>query len=492
MKSFLRLLLGSAAALPLIGPTFAADIEKAKADTEYVKACSKYGAGYYYIPGTDTCINIGGYARVDYYYNASGTFNPAISSAALKQFNAPGAGIGGYPLITNDSASSENRARGLLNMETRSDTEYGVVRSVIRFGMQWDSTAQPGAPAGGSLYWERAFIQFAGITAGYTTSFFNTGAQAYYIYSSPYAGDAMWNTVLGYTADFGGGFTASIALEDAANRTTGIQAAAPISAYSAGGILLPTSSGMSYVDYQAGLTVPDLVGNLRLDQAWGTLQVSGALHNVGTLTPRSVPGIPYAGASTDNSLGWAIGAIVEFNLPMLAKGDRLYLQAGYADGAINYLGLSGSPQARATGLGTIDAGPTLLTSHGAYYPIADAVWNQSTLSYGNATGWEISALFKHYWTPSLRSGFHLGYVAVDMPQNTVGAFDVNMAQAIANLVWSPVRNLDIGAELIYSRVDGAVPLATRAATNATGGPTIATTGGSADVWAGGMRVQRNF
>ena len=232
-------------------------------------------AGYYYIPGTDTCVNIGGYARVDYYYNASGTFNPAISSAALKQFNAPGAGIGGYPLITNDSASSENRARGLLNMETRSDTEYGVVRSVIRFGMQWDSTAQPGAPAGGSLYWERAFIQFAGITAGYTTSFFNTGAQAYYIYSSPYAGDAMWNTVLGYTADFGGGFTASIALEDAANRTTGIQAAAPISAYSAGGILLPTSSGMSYVDYQAGLTVPDLVGNLRLDQAWGTLQVSG-------------------------------------------------------------------------------------------------------------------------------------------------------------------------------------------------------------------------
>ena len=30
---------------------------------QYVKICSLYGAGFYYIPGTDTCIKLGGYLR---------------------------------------------------------------------------------------------------------------------------------------------------------------------------------------------------------------------------------------------------------------------------------------------------------------------------------------------------------------------------------------------------------------------------------------------
>lgn len=491
MKSYMRFLLGGVALVPLCAPAMAADLLKSK-DIEYVKVCSQYGPGYFYIPGSDTCIKIGGYARVDYYYNAYGTFNPAISSAAVKGFNGPGVGVSGFPLVTEDSTDSENRARGLLHMETRSNTDYGTVRTVVRFGMQWDSTAQPGAGAGSSLYWERAYIQFAGFTAGYTQSFFNTGAQAKYTYSSPYAGDGMWNTVLGYTAEFGNGLSASVALEDAANRVTGIQAAGATSAYTATGALITTASGMGYANYQAGQSVPDLVANIRLDQKWGTLMLSGALHDVNALTPLGAPGTPYLGASSENMLGWAVGAIAEFNLPMIAAGDSLYLQANYADGAINYLGLSGSPQVHSTGLGSINVGPTLLASNGAYYPLADAVWNQNTLSYSTATGWAVNAMYKHYWTPALRSGFSLGYVAVDMPDNTVGAFNVNMTQAIGNLVWSPVRNLDIGAELIYSHVGGEVPLAVRAATSATGGATITTTGGSTDVWAGGMRVQRNF
>ena len=33
---------------------------------QYVKVCSPYGVGFYYIPGTDTCLKIGGYVRVDF------------------------------------------------------------------------------------------------------------------------------------------------------------------------------------------------------------------------------------------------------------------------------------------------------------------------------------------------------------------------------------------------------------------------------------------
>ena len=59
------LILGSAAGLIAMSGAQAADLPvKAKA-VEYVRICSLYGAGFFYIPGTDTCIKLGGYLRVD-------------------------------------------------------------------------------------------------------------------------------------------------------------------------------------------------------------------------------------------------------------------------------------------------------------------------------------------------------------------------------------------------------------------------------------------
>src|ERR1700688_3415974 len=58
----------------------AADLPvKAKA-VEYVRICSLYGAGFYYIPGTDTCIKLGGYLRMDVVANSNfdDTGNTAI------------------------------------------------------------------------------------------------------------------------------------------------------------------------------------------------------------------------------------------------------------------------------------------------------------------------------------------------------------------------------------------------------------------------------
>ena len=39
---------------------------------QYVKICSLYGDGFYYIPGTDTCLKMGGYMRVQAEYNMGG------------------------------------------------------------------------------------------------------------------------------------------------------------------------------------------------------------------------------------------------------------------------------------------------------------------------------------------------------------------------------------------------------------------------------------
>jgi Porin subfamily len=71
MKMVKSLILGSAAGLIAMSGAQAADLPvKAKA-VEYVRICSLYGAGFYYIPGTDTCIKLGGYLRVDVLANTN-------------------------------------------------------------------------------------------------------------------------------------------------------------------------------------------------------------------------------------------------------------------------------------------------------------------------------------------------------------------------------------------------------------------------------------
>ena len=75
----------------------AADLPvKAKA-VEYVRICSLYGAGFFYIPGTDTCIKLGGYLRVDTTFNGGvygqpvwiGRPRPAQSLPRLLQLPFP-------------------------------------------------------------------------------------------------------------------------------------------------------------------------------------------------------------------------------------------------------------------------------------------------------------------------------------------------------------------------------------------------------------------
>ena len=123
MKMVKSLLLGSAAGLAAVAGAQAADLPvKAKA-VEYVKVCSLYGAGFYYIPGTDTCIKIGGYVRTEWNHNAGGSFTPNVTGANA-QYNRA-------------SDTLVNRTRGLFSFDVRSQTEYGTLRSFVRSGWQW-------------------------------------------------------------------------------------------------------------------------------------------------------------------------------------------------------------------------------------------------------------------------------------------------------------------------------------------------------------------
>src|SRR3982750_911246 len=125
MNMIKSLVLGSAAGLIALSGAQAADLPvKAKA-VEYVKICSLYGAGFYYIPGTDPSIKLGGYVRVDTTFNGF-TYGGPAWSGDLGQGNR-----------YRDYFTS--RSRMALTVDTRTATEYGVVRTFAQGDFQFNN-----------------------------------------------------------------------------------------------------------------------------------------------------------------------------------------------------------------------------------------------------------------------------------------------------------------------------------------------------------------
>src|SRR5690348_12659511 len=153
MKMVKSLLLGSAAGLVAVAGAQAADLPVKAAPVQYVKICSLYGAGFYYIPGTDTCMKIGGYVRAEYDINATGSFTPILNGV-----NA---------LHNRNSNEINSRARGIITVDVREQTEYGTLRSYISGGWQADNGgAAPNGSIGAATAVYRFFVQLAGFTAG--------------------------------------------------------------------------------------------------------------------------------------------------------------------------------------------------------------------------------------------------------------------------------------------------------------------------------------
>ena len=89
MKMVKSLLLGSAAGLVAVAGAQAADLPVKAKPVEYVKVCSLYGAGYYYMPGTDICLKLGGYVRYQFTCEPGHHRSPPVRSAAHGGRNNP-------------------------------------------------------------------------------------------------------------------------------------------------------------------------------------------------------------------------------------------------------------------------------------------------------------------------------------------------------------------------------------------------------------------
>jgi hypothetical protein len=487
-----------------------------------VRICSLYGAGFYYIAGTDTCIKIGGYLRADVTIHGQNSNGPlwggdgAVNTRYLNQYN--------------------DYSRFALTVDTRTATEYGVVRTFGQADFTFSTQGYSGAMSNssnttgavltggtvnnyagnGGLGVEYAFIQFAGFTFGKSASAYVTPWQGFPGNNTAYLVGG-YDTITGinnvqYTAQFGNGVSASIGLDDSSasdyNRTQIVNAAVAGAANSnttAASLtnLVPSTAvtaSCSLAMYGAvssnctalgtaygGAQLPDLVGNVRIDQAWGVFQVSGALHDVdpgywtvaNTLTSGNFLGVnAQTGAQNlghpDSKVGGAVNVALQIkNLPT-GTGDDFKIEGSWSLGASKYVLGTSSPLGGS--FYEFGNGPTGSAGKLAIGAITDGVYSGGPGNSGVGgtqvqltQGLGIRGAFNHNWSPEWSSSLFGGaaqlsynntskaiwcasYVAAGSILQPGSTCDPGFTLSEIGLTtrWTPVKNLTFSSEVLYA------------------------------------------
>ena len=447
--------LGSAAAILSVAAAQAADLPSRKsAPVEYVRVCSAYGAGFFFIPGSDTCLKIGGRVRADYAYVPA---KDIYKNAAGTEFAS----------LADTQHTLGWEARGRIDFDARTQTAFGTVQATAGLrlarvtGILQTASGASSTSTGQTL--EYAFIRFAGFTFGAARDNFAFMPSLTYG-AGHWASFANGAKQISYTGTFGGGVSVTLGLQDYLDTaTTG-------SVVNATGLTAGTPA-VPVPPYYVYNSIPQINANVRLDQAWGALQIMGA----------------YADVTVNNTLDtyekskgvYAVGAGAKINLPMLAKGDALYLTAAYASGmteyTTNWTSFKSSAYLRDVG-GYVINHPSLVAE---------------TTGLEKVKSWAVAGLFEHYWAPQYRSVVFASYGQIDAPKGaksrawngTTSFGDATAWNVGTNFAWLPTRGFEIGVEVIYARVTQDVALTANATSFSSKSDSNVT---------GRLRVERTF
>ncbi len=407
------LLFGSAAVFAVGTGAQAADLPTVE-PVEYVRICDAFGTGFYYIPGSETCLKFGGRVRVEsHYVDGDGTG---------QNFN-----------------HWTSRARGAVKMDGRTQTDIGLIRAYIEYQFTVGPSSSATTYSGTGTNLNHAYIQIINdwgtYTAGHTTSFFDIWGSNTFGTRVAIDDPTGESTEFAWTFALGNGFSLTLSAEDPATeprkRFVGGAANAANSA---------TDDGL-----YGGQTFPDFVGNIRIDQGWGSFQVMGVVHEVVS----AVNGV-------NDRTGWAAGAgILGVGIP--GTGISLNAQGVYGEGAIGYVTTCGFRGVTGCTDGDLDGGTD-----------------------GLSKAWTVRAGLQAAITPAVTASVDGSFTKYDTPNGTNSSNDFEMWGVVGNIVWAPVAGLSMGPEVGFTHVD------------LQGGAGAGASTANTDTWGVMWRIQRDF
>jgi hypothetical protein len=422
-------LLGSAAAFVVVGAAHAADLptKKGAPAAEYVKVCKVDGAAGFVIPGSDTCLKITGYLTAQIVGgDLSQQYVWAGNGGSSEKALAPGT-------PTNERNAIGMMARAELEFIAKTNTAYGVLTSDI--DMQYNYGSGLDNFGAGVGFIQHAFVNWAGITAGKANSFFSFfgAGPGWADIFSPDRQTFNQPLLLAYTATFGGGFSATLSLEDPV--LAGPSSAVPPYA----GSDMQITANSQYLGQRA----PDIVGSLDLKQSWGGAHLAGVAHNV----------VMTDGFNNLDTWGYAIDGGLKFNLPMLGAGDNIQLQGVWTRNAVWY---SGIPDGMWDEDGQVNG-------NGVVMPVGDAYSNLNG-TWATPTAWSLAAISEFHFGPNFSIDPELSYAELTwsgLNGAMAGALSTDSQSWILGGVanWSPVPHLDIALEALYQTTHQSMPAA---------------------------------
>jgi hypothetical protein len=443
----------------------AADLPVKAAPVQYVKICTLYGDGFYYIPGSDTCIKFQGYIRSDYGWNVTGARTPHYSGGAGAQDRT----VSRY----------STRHRGSFGIDTRTQTGYGTLRTYQQIHVSNENEGTI------DVQISRAFIQWGGFTFGHTNSFTSTdgslgdgGMRSLHQIQNQHDRGANGTNQIAYTWALGNGVTFNVGADERLSK--------PILNLGA----TATTVGTNPTSSTHGNTTPDPWVAVRVSQAWGRAMIAGIGHLNQASYWTQNPAAPCAQTGTtpcqypDDKWGFAVVAGTEINLSQtLSPGSRLGLYGLWGVGA------------SAFGGGNNLSSPGLFGSGNqvAFGFITDSVYtNGGQLEL--TTSWTLGGGFEYFWTRNFSSTIYGNYTEVSYNSTVInnryfcgvgGAGSTVASNVVLSAAttcdpgfhywsigthndWFPIAGLRLAVDVLYMQVDTAAEGATISLSKATG------------------------
>jgi len=470
------------------------------APVEYVKVCPAFGPGFYYIPGSDTCLKVGGTVWVEGMY--------------LQPYTKAQDQLGYRTNLT-------------VSLDARTNTEYGSLRTVVapqiakRNGLEQsgsqeregNATTNTNAlsTAKQTYFSASGFIQFGGLTVGRLGSFFSNQFSFNDVVGNVGVDARDLVQTAGYTLTLGNGITLTGAIEDSTDASRdGVYGMFYDSAASTPKYVASVVSGQKVVGgngntniatgVQTGVNyggnrVPDAVLALKIDQAWGSANLAAMSHAINYSASQYTPAAAGSAAGKadgtsvtngnqfSNEYGYAVQGGVKVNLPMIAAGDTLALNAIYASG-FNQAVFRNMIGDRNSNDGGGWTGYNL--GYNATATLADVVADQTTGKTYQAKSWGTAGEFTHYITPTFAAFIGGSYANLSWDaaaQQTAAINPAHLYNAYIGAIWSPVKDFKIIPEVFYNKITAKNAFAASGAEPAAK---------SLDAWQARIQVRRDF